>query len=62
MNLREKMLRERIAELQERLISAESGGETESYLSFCRFRLDDAQAALNRELELQARMAARGSK
>lgn len=59
MTLRERLIRDRINELQTRLVAAQARGDTESYVSLCRFRLEDMEGALQRELQLQSEVAGR---
>lgn len=49
MTPRAKLLQRRIATLRERLADAIKRGESESYLALCRFKIDEAEAALANE-------------
>jgi len=42
-------IRKRLEVLRQQLADAEANGESESYLALCRFKIDELEAALNRE-------------
>lgn len=48
-NIHIKTLKRRITAAEGRYKAAEARGETESYLSLCRFKIDELKAALERE-------------